>query len=442
MPTVFTADAIVVGSGPGGATVARGLARAGKKVILLERGKDWRRSPLHGTYPGALLYADRSALLFTREGLNIIRPLMAGGATSMYCGCAARPPHWLKERYGIDLDRHIDETIAELHVAPLPPELRGAASTHIADSANALGYTWTPLLKFMNPSRTDGFDCGAKCMLGCRCGAKWNAAEWADEAVATGWGEFITEARVDAVIVENRKAVGVRARVKGSSITFNAPTVILAAGGIGTPILLQRAGLAQAGNGIGMDTTVMVYGASKHRGNGNEPPMTWEWANDDVGYLLSTLIDPWLNYPIIMLLKSPRYLPSWARWNQTLGIMIKLKDDLSGCVKSERDISKPFTANDQKRLDHAIGVANKILIKAGADSRTLLVTPLRGTHPCATVRLGEMLDRNLQTEIEGLYVCDASAFPETLARPTVLTIIGLGKRLVEHLTKESTFLGG
>jgi choline dehydrogenase-like flavoprotein len=45
-----------------------------------------------------------------------------------------------------------------------------------------------------------------------------------------------------------------------------------------------------------------------------------------------------------------------------------------------------------------------------------------------------MLDQDLQTEIENLYVCDASAFPEALARPTVLTIIGLGKRLVEHLT--------
>jgi choline dehydrogenase-like flavoprotein len=45
-----------------------------------------------------------------------------------------------------------------------------------------------------------------------------------------------------------------------------------------------------------------------------------------------------------------------------------------------------------------------------------------------------MLDENLQAEISGLYVCDASVFPEALARPTVLTIIGLAKRLSKHLT--------
>ena len=93
------ADCIVVGSGPGGATLARQLARAGKKVLLLERGIDYRSQPYYGTYLGALIYADRMSLLFTEEGLNIIRPLMVGGATSMYCGCAAPPPAWLKTKY-------------------------------------------------------------------------------------------------------------------------------------------------------------------------------------------------------------------------------------------------------------------------------------------------------------------------------------------------------
>ena len=75
-------------------------------------------------------------------------------------------------------------------------------------------------------------------------------------------------------------------------------------------------------------------------------------------------------------------------------------------------------------------------MRAGCDSDSIFVSPLRGTHPSGTVRIGEMLDKNLQTEVEGLYVCDASTFPEALDRPTVLTIISLGKRLSQHLLKK------
>jgi choline dehydrogenase-like flavoprotein len=78
-------------------------------------------------------------------------------------------------------------------------------------------------------------------------------------------------------------------------------------------------------------------------------------------------------------------------------------------------------------------VSEKILIEAGADPGRVMMTPLRGTHPSSTVRVGSVLDENLETEIKGLYVCDASTFPEALGRPTVLTIIGLGKRLAKHL---------
>ena len=48
-------DVVVVGSGPGGASVARELARRGRRVLLLERGVDERRRFYYGTYLGALL---------------------------------------------------------------------------------------------------------------------------------------------------------------------------------------------------------------------------------------------------------------------------------------------------------------------------------------------------------------------------------------------------
>ena len=183
-----------------------------------------------------------------------------------------------------------------------------------------------------------------------------------------------------------------------------------------------------------MDVTVMIYGFSKEKGIGEEPPMTWSWENPEVGYMLSTLIDPWLLYPIITTLKGPKYPLYWPKWNNILGVMIKLKDEISGDVFPDGKISKPLTDNDRPRLKMAEDVCHKILIEAGAQPDTIFMTPLRGTHPSGTVRIGTMLDTNLQTETPGLYVCDASVFPEALDRPTVLTIIGLAKRLAKHLS--------
>jgi choline dehydrogenase-like flavoprotein len=184
---------------------------------------------------------------------------------------------------------------------------------------------------------------------------------------------------------------------------------------------------------MAMDTTTMVYGQAPFPGIGSDPPMTWSSADDELGVLYSTLIDPWLMYPIIMTVKGPRYLLTWGRWSRTLGVMIKLTDEISGEVDSEGKISKGMTARDRERLKQAESVAGQVLRQAGCAPDTIFTTPLRGTHPSATVRIGTMLTSDLETEIKGLYVCDASVFPEALGRPTVLTILSLARRLADHL---------
>ncbi|MFH2128998.1 MAG: GMC family oxidoreductase N-terminal domain-containing protein [bacterium] len=435
----YTADVIVVGSGPGGATAARALSRAGKKVLILERGRDYRDTLYYGTYLGALIYTEKMSFLYTQEGLNIIAPIMVGGATSMYCGCAAPPPTWLKERYGVNIDREVAETITELNIQPLPEALRGEASTRIAQAAGALGYDWYAQPKFMDPRRSVAlnkkFKCHATTMLGCRCGAKWNAAEWVDEAVQNG-AELKTSARVSRVLIEDGQAVGVEGHIRGKKFTARAENVILSAGGLGSPRILQNSGFKDAGVGMAMDTTVMVYGFSSQNGTGNDPPMTWSWENDDVGYMLSTLTDPFLLYPMIAIKKGIGPALRWAQWHKMMGVMIKLKDDISGNLYPDGKISKGLTATDREKQNHAYDLCQKILVEAGARRSSIFMSPLRGTHPSGTVRIGEMLDTNLQSETRGLYVCDAGVFPESLDRPTVLSIIGLGKRLAAHLIGE------
>jgi choline dehydrogenase-like flavoprotein len=180
----------------------------------------------------------------------------------------------------------------------------------------------------------------------------------------------------------------------------------------------------------------MIYGADREKGTGKEPPMTWSWENPDAGYMLSTLTDPWLLYPLAAIRKGIGPALYWLQWNKMLGMMIKLKDDISGGVYPDGKIRKPMTASDTERLNDAYGVCKKILIEAGAKKSSIFMRPFIGTHPSGTVRIGDMLDINLQTAVKGLYVCDASVFPEALDRPTVLTIIALGKRLAKYLIKK------
>jgi choline dehydrogenase-like flavoprotein len=430
----FQADVIVVGSGPGGASVARGLARAGRKVLILERGYDHRAKFYYGSYLGALRYTDRMALLFTEEGLNIIAPIMVGGGTSMYTGCSALPPSWFKNKYRIDLESEALAIVDELDIKPLPEELRGRASTRIALAGQACGYQWFPQPKFMNPSRClahgHTFDCRATCMLGCTCRAKWNAAEWIDDAVAHG-ALLKTSACVKRVLIEDRQAVGVEGRIGFQKFSARAETVVLAAGGIGSPRLLQNSGLDEAGIGLTMDTTVMVYGFTSYPGTGLEPPMTWSYEDDEAGFMLSTLTDPWLMYPLAAIRKGFGPALRWLQWNKMLGIMIKLKDDISGGIYPGGKIRKPMTRDDRERLNLAYAQCKRILIEAGARRDSIFMRPLIGTHPSGTIRIGDMLDNDLQTQVKGLFVCDASVFPESLDRPTVLTILSLGRRFVK-----------
>ncbi|PIU64613.1 MAG: hypothetical protein COS84_08125 [Armatimonadetes bacterium CG07_land_8_20_14_0_80_40_9] len=428
---------IVVGSGPAGATVAREMAKAGKKVILVERGKDWRKSPLYGTYLGCLLYTDKGGLLFSEEGLNIIRGIMTGGSTNLYCGTAAKPPEWLKDKYKVDIDKYVDETINELNIKPLPKELIGEASRRCLEAAQELGLNWELIPKFMNPDRCKkDFNCGAKCMLGCKCGAKWTANEYIDEAVKLG-AELILNAEVKEVLISEKQATGIRGKVNGRQpFEIEGDIVVLSAGGLGTPIILQNSGFYGAGRGLLIDPTIMVYGVYKGKGTYLCPPMAIGSYDDTDGYILSHLIDPYLLFPIIMLLKGIRYPFRLVNYKRMMGIMIKVKDEIAGGITMEGRISKPMTERDRYRLNHASNVARKILLKAGCDEDSIIVTPIRGTHPSGTVRIGEMIDKNLQTAVKNLFICDASVLPEALDRPVVLTIIGLGKYLSEYIFKK------
>jgi len=82
-------DVIVVGSGIGGSTVAREMARKGKKVLMLERGgrMDWMGNTL--TVAMILQYF---GLVRSKEGCVITFGDNYGGLSVLAAGCAVPPP--------------------------------------------------------------------------------------------------------------------------------------------------------------------------------------------------------------------------------------------------------------------------------------------------------------------------------------------------------------
>ncbi|MBN1946752.1 MAG: GMC family oxidoreductase [Bradymonadales bacterium] len=426
-------DVAVVGSGPGGATVARQLARAGKRVLLLEKGRYHR---FIGNHLSALFTVDKMGMNWTAEGLNIVRAFTVGGSTLMYCGAAADPPDWLRDRYGIDLTPYAEQTRRELNLQPLPDEVVGVAGLRILEAANELGYHFHKLDKFIRADRCRSV-CGGTCMLGCPYGAKWTAREYVEEMRAAG-GELVERANVQRILIEDGVATGLVASTPRGSLTVDADVVILSAGGLGTPAILLRSGIEEAGRGMFVDPLVFVTGVSRFRGTCLGPPMTiGTYELLDEGILLSDLIDPWGMWLLMTARKNPSKLLQFFSYRRQLSLMVKIGDERRGTITADERISKPLSKQDHARLDRGASLAREILVRAGCDPKSIMVGPVRGAHPGATARIGEVVDNNLQTRIQNLYISDASVLPEALDRPVVLTAISLAKRLAEHLLRQT-----
>lgn len=431
---VYEAQNIVVGTGPGGATVARELSRRGEGVLILEKGRFHR---FKGNHISALFYTDRMGFFYTEEGLNIIRGIGVGGSSILYCGCSADPPEWLKTKYHLDIEREAEETKKELNVKPLDEKYLGEGSRRIMESALGLGLKWEPVPKFMDPSRCRrGFSCSSSCMTGCSCGAKWTSEEWVREAVNNG-AKILTSAEVDSLIVRSGECLGVKGYISGKYFEARAERVFLCAGGIGTAIILQKSGFPSAGQNFSIDPTIIVYGRQNYlRGNFYDPPMSvgsYEFEKD--GFMLASLTDTWLTFPIQAFSKGIlKAIKAFYKRN-VLGIMVKTKDELAGSINVLGEVSKPLTDGDRRRMNYGATVAREILINAGCHPSTIFISPVRGTHPQGTARLGELVDENGRLRgFKNCFVLDASVIPEALARPMVLTIISMAKRAVRSFT--------
>ncbi len=433
---IMNADVVVVGSGPGGATVARELSRKGKKVIICEAGK------YHTRFGNTFSLLDMMAgkgLTFSREGTWVIRPKTAGGASMVFSATALKPPPWLKKKYGIDLRREVNELYKEIPIRPLPDRLIGPAARTIMESAQNMGLGWKPLDKWIRPERCRP-DCG-RCSLGCSAhGAKWTAREFLEEAKQNG-ARLLLRTQVDRMLIENGKAIGVRAKRPQGWIDVMADSVILSAGGQGTPPILQRAGLFDAGQGFFVDPLWFVSGASDIQGSIYDIPMTAGTNLEEDGILMTDFMVPFTMYAALLVYSGSRGLASLPKLKdirKTLTIMIKVRDELHGWIHEDESFSKPLDAETWWKLNKGAVLAQDILLEAGVKREKIMKTAVIASHPGGTVRIGHLLDKNCQTPIQNCYCLDTTIIPEPWGLPPTVTVVAMGKRLAKHLaaTKE------
>ena len=121
------------------------------------------------------------------------------------------------------------------------------------------------------------------------------------------------------------------------------------------------------------------------------------------------------------------------RTRRLIGIMTKIVDEPVGRVYPDGSVSKPMTEQDWMRLREGSSIAGDILVKAGAESSSIVVSKPQGAHPGGTAAVGDVVDKILQTEVDNLFVCDASVLPTSPGLPPILTIVALSKRLAKML---------
>jgi choline dehydrogenase-like flavoprotein len=409
-------DAIVVGTGPGGATVARELSARRKKVLLLEKGSEAPVDHSLRKQAGAM------RMNFMGRGIPVVKGATLGGTSMLYYATAFDPPLEMFRSHGIELSEEVEEIKRELPWGPFPDRAIGPRTKRIMQSAQDLGYGWQKLNKFVHPE---------KCETGVPHEAKWNSRAYVRDAQRNG-AVLETQARADRVLIENGSAIGVEFRQGGGVRKAYAERVIVAAGGIGSPVILRASGVASVGEGFFCDPLVMVNGAVEDITGPREAPMAAGVHMRDDGYMMTDLDHPWFLYWLLTA-RMLRFGRLFAH-PRNLSIMIKAKDVIGGRITAGGKVRRIFGKEDTDKLMHGAERARAILENAGAGN--IFRYGIIAAHPGGSVRIGDALDADLQSEVAGLYVCDCSVIPEAWGLPPSFTLIALGKRLAKHLTRD------
>jgi len=411
-------DVIIVGSGACGATLARELARRRLKVLLLERGG---AGALSETVSGIAAIAREFPVA---DDMKATTGVSVGGSTGLYFGICKLPTADTYARLGIDLTREVEQVCGELPIAEVSDEFLPPQSIAIRDSAKQLGHPMKTHRMLIDKS---------KCEQGRYAyEAKWKARQFIEQATRDG-AELVTRATVSKVIIEGGRAVGVEYRHRRA--VFGSRTcraygrrIVLAAGSPATPKLLIDAGIDNVGSrGFFCKPAFMVFGtiAGLEGRDGFLGLTECDLGNGVTlgdGAMASSLFR-------LFMLSNGRFGRLFSHAS-TAAVGVALNDELGGVVRKDGSYRKQLTTQETEKLKAAEALATRILTNAGA-TNLFRSKSVAGT-PGGVLWIGEHLDHDLQTAIDGLYVCDQSVMPDVTITPAVM-LIALAMRLGAHL---------
>ena len=396
--------------------VARDLARAGASVRILERGS--------GPPPGnqLLKLLRRSEAMHIAPGVVLLRSLRVGGGSVTFYHTATPPPLAMFARHGIDLRAALDRVLAECPHDPLRDDLLTPIPALLMQAGQSLGLPWQRLPKMITQSRcTEGH---------CPPEAFWSTHTLLEQALGHG-ADLCTGVQVLRVLFEQGRAVGVEARRDGALQTYRAGRIILSAGGIASPAILQHSGVEQAGNGFFCDPLRIVMARGPAPRLGHDISMSAGYFNPEAGYMLSDITVP-ANFfrTFAWAAGRPDQLLSYGH---TAMIMVKIRDDIDGRIDAHGRPWRRFGQGDKQKMRAGVEQARAVLKAAGAGRP--YVSPWVAAHPGGSVRLGELLDERLSCHSPNLHVCDASVIPEPWGLPPTLTLLALGSDLAWRLSR-------
>ena len=484
-------DAVVVGTGAGGAPVARALAAAGHAVLMLEEGGHFTRSDFHGAT------VDRQQRLFRNGGLtttvgNAVIPVplgkTLGGTTTVNSGTCFRLPPDVMARWrdasGLDclrpgaLDSDYEKVERMLKVEPARQEVLSRSAQVIARGCDALGFAHAPLAR-----NAPGCDGQGVCCFGCPTDAKRSTNVSYVPAALEHGAMVYTHARVVRVIIESGRAVGVEAHARGADgqtrrLIVRAAAVVLACGSVQTPALLLRQKLANRSGQVGRNLT--IHPASYAWGRFGESIKGWRGIPQGLG--VEEFVPDGIRfeggYPSLGIAAATLGQTGHA-WTELVenmehlacfGFMIaessrgRVVLDPTGAPRMTYWLNRA----DRRQLVRGHGLLARMYLAAGADAvhpglrryetlrnladvermereapRALgaMEFDLTAYHPLGTCRMGvdprhSVIDGTQEChDVPHLFVCDGAALTGPLGVNPQLTIMAMSERAASHVER-------